>query len=77
MPIDRRFGRSLDDRECRVDLSGRLRDLPAIDPAEQVDVSHERPVMAPIPLNRVTPSSPEAAIATSKPPSVRASSIKL
>jgi hypothetical protein len=61
-PVGMRTG-DVEDGKGRVDLSGPLRDLPSIKPAQQSDVGR-----------RVTASSPEGAIAGSKPPSIRASS---
>jgi hypothetical protein len=48
-----------------------LGDFPAVDLAPQTDVGYERAVFD---QTTFTASSPEAAIAGSKPPSVRASS---
>ena len=54
-----------------IDLSGLLGDFPTVHPAPQTDVGYERAVFD---QTTFTASSPEAAIAGSKPPSVRASS---
>jgi hypothetical protein len=64
----------VDDRKCRVDLSGLSCDLPTVHSAPQIDVDHKCPVGAFVSLRRVTASSPDGAIAGSKPPSASASS---
>ena len=48
MPNPRPARRSVDYRKTRIDLPGALRDIPAVELAEEVDISDERPILVPV-----------------------------
>jgi len=61
----------VDDRKPRVDFSGLPPDFPTIHPTAKTDVGHECEYLAWPLCSRVTASSPDAAMAGSKPASPR------